>query len=110
MERVVAYIDGYNLYYGLRTKRWKWSFQDCLDTALLVSADSDLVGPVKAIRRLFPQKRVVVAFPPARTSGALRRASHAYTFVGRDVLSDSVFPERVIKPDGFALFRPPEWR
>jgi hypothetical protein len=26
MERVVAYIDGYNLYYGLRTKGWKWFY------------------------------------------------------------------------------------
>lgn len=23
MERIIAYIDGYNLYYGLRTKGWK---------------------------------------------------------------------------------------
>ena len=23
MERVIAYVDGYNLYFGLREKRWK---------------------------------------------------------------------------------------
>ena len=23
MERVIAYVDGYNLYYGLRERRWK---------------------------------------------------------------------------------------
>ncbi len=23
MERVIAYVDGYNLYYGLREKGWK---------------------------------------------------------------------------------------
>lgn len=23
MERVIAYVDGYNLYYGLRAKGWK---------------------------------------------------------------------------------------
>lgn len=26
MERVIAYIDGYNLYYGLREKEWKWAY------------------------------------------------------------------------------------
>jgi len=26
MQRVIAYIDGYNLYYGLRAKYWKWSY------------------------------------------------------------------------------------
>ncbi len=26
MQRVIAYIDGFNLYYGLRSKRWKWFY------------------------------------------------------------------------------------
>ena len=26
MQRVVAYIDGYNLYYGLRSKGWKYFY------------------------------------------------------------------------------------
>ncbi|MFQ5856860.1 MAG: NYN domain-containing protein, partial [Anaerolineae bacterium] len=155
MQRVIAYVDGFNLYYGLRSKNWKWfywlniqemarrmlkpgqsllstkyftsvvswpvdrhkrqatylealrtlsnfhiyyghfladivtcrncghtyrtyhekmtdvniatelmsdAFQDAFDVALLVSADSDLVGPVQAVRRLFSRKRIVVAF------------------------------------------------
>jgi uncharacterized LabA/DUF88 family protein len=86
------------------------AFQEHLDMALLISADSDLVGPVNAIRRLFPQKRVIVAFPPARSSGALKAAAHGYTFIGRNVLSNSLFPDRVTKPDGFVLRRPSEWR
>jgi len=203
MERVVAYVDGYNLYYGLRYKGWKrfywlniqamvqnllkpdqtlvstkyfttvikrptakrkrqavfldalrtlsefnifyghWlsnpvtcrkcghtyeayhekmtdvniavelmsdAFQDHVDVALLVSADSDLVGPVKAIRELFPRKRVVIAFPPKRVSAALKAAGHGHTFIGRNVLSKSVFPDKVVKPDGFVLCRPTEWR
>jgi uncharacterized LabA/DUF88 family protein len=203
MQRVVAYVDGYNLYHGLRDKGWKWfywlnvqsmvqsllkpnqelvgtkyfttvvkrpadkrkrqavflealrtlsdfeilyghwlsnpvtcrkcghtyeayhekmtdvnvavelmrdAFQDHLDVAFLVSADSDLVGPVKAIRELFPQKRVVIAFPPERHSAALKAAAHGYTRIGRNVLSRSVFPDQVVKPDGFVLSRPPEWR
>jgi uncharacterized LabA/DUF88 family protein len=86
------------------------AFQHRLDVALLVSADSDLMGPVKAIRELFPQKAVVVAFPPKRVSAALKAGADAYTFIGRNVLSKSVFPDRVVKPDGFVLHRPPEWR
>jgi hypothetical protein len=26
MQRVIAYIDGYNLYFGLREKGWKWFY------------------------------------------------------------------------------------
>jgi uncharacterized LabA/DUF88 family protein len=86
------------------------ALQDHLDVALVVSADSDLVGPVKAIRELFPPKRVIVAFPPARQSAALKAAARGYISIGRDVLAKSVFPDQVVKPDGFVLERPVEWR
>jgi len=26
MQRVIAYVDGYNLYHGLREKGWKWFY------------------------------------------------------------------------------------
>jgi hypothetical protein len=203
MERVIAYVDGYNLYYGLREKGWKrfyWlniqdmvrhllksgqilittkylttivkrpqdrhrrqavflealrtldefliyyghflvdtvscrscghtyetyhenmtdvniavelmtdAFQDQFDVALLVSADSDLVGPVKAVRRLFGLKRVVVAFPPGRSSKALKQVANVQIYVGRNVLAKSVFPDQVVKPDGYILRRPVEWQ
>lgn len=203
MKRVIAYIDGFNLYYGLRSKGWRWfywlnvqemarrilkpdqmliitkyftsivnhppdkhrrqavylealstleglevyyghylsdmvtcrrcghthqtyhekmtdvniavelmadAFQDRFDVALLVSADSDLVAPIQTVQRLFDQKRIVVAFPPGRSSNALKQAAYAYTFVGRNVLSRSVFPDQVTKPDGFVLQRPATWR
>jgi uncharacterized LabA/DUF88 family protein len=203
MERVIAYTDGYNLYYGLRAKRWKrfyWlniqemvrrllkpgqtlittkyfttvvkqpedkrkrqavflealrtlkdfqiyyghfledtvrcyncgyiykthhekmtdvniavelmsdAFQGNFDMALLISADSDLVGPVKAVRRLFSHKRVVAAFPPARTSKALKQAVDAQIYINRNVLAKSVFPDQVVKPDGYVLHRPAQWQ
>lgn len=203
MERVIAYVDGFNLYFGLREKGWKWfywlniqamtqrllkqhqvlvstkyftavvnepedkrrrqaaflealqtlrdfriyyghylsnsvqcrqcghihtayhekrtdvniavellcdAFHDEFDTALLVSADSDLSGPIQAVRRLFGAKRVIVAFPPARSSAELRRIAHGVTNVGRNVLSQSVFPDRIARADGAILHRPPSWR
>ena len=42
------------------------AFKDQFDVALLLSADSDLVGPVETVRRLFSAKQVIVVFP-ART-------------------------------------------
>jgi uncharacterized LabA/DUF88 family protein len=83
---------------------------DKFDLALLVSADSDLVGPVHAVQRLFSAKRVVVAFPPDRSSYALKQAAYGHTSIGRDGVSKSVFPDQVIKPDGFVLNRPDKWR
>ena len=82
---------------------------DQFDVALLVSADSDLVGPVRAVRRLFSHKRVLVAFPPDRSSKALKQAANAQIYIGRDVLAKSTLPAVVVKANGFRLHRPAEW-
>ena len=86
------------------------AFQDQMDMALLVSGDSDLISPIRSVKRLFSSKRVIVAFPPSRISEALKRSADGYTYIGRNVLVDSLFPERVIKSNGVILQRPPQWR
>lgn len=202
MERVIAYIDGFNLYFGLKSKGWKryyWlnihllcknllkseqklisvkyftsrikfppnkvkrqstfiealetekeikifygkyyenpreckicgniapisnekmtdvniavellsdAYQNNFDSALLISADSDLVAPVKKVLELFPAKRIIVAFPPERFSYELSKIASANFIIGRKKLADSVFPIEVIKNDGFILKCPTEW-
>ncbi len=84
-------------------------YQDSFDLALLVSADSDLVGPVKTVRRLFPAKRVIVAFPPDRFSYALKQAANAALHIGHNELSKSLFPDTITKATGVILRRPVEW-
>jgi len=86
------------------------AYQDRFDVALLVSADSDLVGPVKAIHHLFPRKRVVSVFPSGRWSSALKSAAAGSLQIERDILAKSQFPEEVCKPNGYILRRPAEWR
>jgi uncharacterized LabA/DUF88 family protein len=203
MERVIAYIDGFNLYFGLRSKGWKrfyWlniqkvaqnllkpgqglvatkyftakvksppdkqrrqvrylealatlsdfhiyyghyladkitcrkcghtytthhekmtdvniatelltdAFQDSFDVALIISADGDLVGPVKRVKQLFSKKRVIVVFPPKRHSVALKNVSDACLHLGHAVLARSLFPDQVVKADGFVLQRPSKWQ
>jgi len=202
MERVTAYVDGYNLYYGLRDKNWQrfyWlniqllakqflrpnqvltttkyfttvikypedkrlrqnvfldalktlpdfhiyygqflaetivchqcshtytayhekmtdvnisvemmtdALQDKFDIALLISADSDLVGPVKAVWKLF-HKRIIAAFPPVRSSFALKQAANGVLHIGHVELAKSVFPAEIVKPDGVILRHPAKWR
>jgi hypothetical protein len=41
----------------------------------VVSGDSDLVPPVKIIRKYFSDKKVIVAYPPKRKSSANAMAS-----------------------------------
>lgn len=202
-HRVIAYIDGFNLYYGLREKNWKWAlwlnlhalmqsylwpdqilvktkyftaivttppdkharqnvflealqtlsdieiyyghfltssetchkcghtytayhekmtdvniatqmltdaYADQFDTAFLVTADSDLSAPLKAIKNLFPHKKIIVLFPPAHASKQLTNLATGVKHINRDVLSRSLFPDPVVKPDGFELHKPEFWK
>ena len=86
------------------------AFQDKFDTALLISADSDLTGPVVAVRQLFPSKRLVVTFPPQRYSEELKKVASAYFTVGRAEIAKSLLPPNVAKADGFILECPPSWQ
>jgi len=86
------------------------AYQDRFDTALLISGDSDLVPPIRSIRRLFPHKRVVVCFPPRRHAKELRQVAHAAVSVGRRTLAKSLLPPQVVLPDGTTLSCPPTWR
>ena len=83
---------------------------DRFDTAVIVSGDSDLTGPVEEIQTRYPNKRVVIAFPPNRHSVSLKNAADAHFTIGRNALRDSQFPDTVVKPDGYPLSRPDRWR
>ncbi len=85
------------------------AFQDAFVTALLLSADSDLTAPVRSIRRLFPDKKIMLAFPPQRFSAELTKHASAYFVIGRANIAKSVFPDEVQKADGFILKKPARW-
>jgi len=87
-----------------------YASQNRFDVALLISADSDLVGPIEAVQRLFPAKRVMAIFPPGRSSFALKQTAKAVLHIGHVELAKSLFAEAVVKPDGIVLHRPHEWR
>jgi uncharacterized LabA/DUF88 family protein len=83
--------------------------RDRYDTALLVSADSDLCPAIRAMKRLRPEKRIVAAFPPRRESGDLKRAVDGYLTIGDDKIRQSQLPSVVTKPNGISLRRPKHW-
>ena len=82
---------------------------DVFDTAIIISGDGDLATPVRAVRKRYSKKRTVIAFPPGRHAAGLVPAASAYFTIGRDVLRDSQLPNRIPKPDGYVLTRPPTW-
>ncbi len=113
-RRVIAYIDGFNLYFGLKTQRWRryyWIDLQLLARNLL-KPDQELVFTKYFTSRvsLPPDEQVVAAFPPQRFSVELAKHVHAYLTIGRANLAKSLFPDKIQKADGYVLQRPPEWK
>ena len=88
----------------------KDAYQDEFDIALLISADSDLVPPVKAVRELFSSKRVVVASPPGRYCASLANSASNSFVISRRNIAKSLLPEEIEKADGYVLRCPPLWK
>jgi len=84
------------------------AFNDEFDTALLISADSDLAPAVQKTVELF-KKRVVIAFPPKRFSTRLRDLASAYTYISRAQLARSQLSPTITRQDGFVLRCPAPW-
>ena len=79
------------------------------DTAMVMSGDSDLVPPIESVLRRFPHKRVVVAFPPKRSSTQLKQAASAAFSIFPQVIQANHLPDSVRTPGGVDLHAPSGW-
>lgn len=85
------------------------AYQDKYDMAMLISGDSDLVPPIKAIHENFNDKRVFAAFPPKRHNQSVSLVAKGSFTIGRKKLVDSQFGLEVTKRDGYVLKKPNDW-
>lgn len=85
------------------------AFHDRYDTAILISGDSDLVPPIKAVHQNFPNKVISVFFPPNRHNNTVAGAAKGFQMIGRKKLLDNQFDSEVLKCDGYKLIKPVEW-
>ena len=79
------------------------------DTALLISADSDLCPAVRSLKRLNPGKRVIAVFPPRRHSEDLRKAANGMIKINDVTVRNSQLPPLVVTATGITLTRPKHW-
>lgn len=85
------------------------AFQGAFDTAILVSADSDLTAPVVQINQLFPSLLVKVAFPAGRSSLELKSVARVSFQIYEGKLRKSLLPDRVTLSSGYVVRRPASW-
>ncbi len=88
--------------------------QDCYldraDTLILISADSDLVTPVRSIKTIFTDKKIKVYFPPSHNSKDLRHTVGGAISLSKNIykFDNAVLPDTV-SVDGETVEIPPEW-
>jgi hypothetical protein len=84
---------------------------DRFDDAILITADSDQVPTVRYVKNTYPDKRIIVAFPPGRHSKDLEPPiATKNVHLGRqELFAKSQFPETVTSKTGFPLTRPTSW-
>jgi len=139
VERVIVLVDGFNTYYGLRSRfgrRYLWLDLQALSASLLkdgqelrqvvyftarvrnsvesverlsVYLDALAAHCPNALHRLCPAKRLIAAFPPGRTSAAVRSAADGAFHVGQAKIRQAQLPEAVMSPHGVTLRRPACW-
>jgi uncharacterized LabA/DUF88 family protein len=93
----------------LATELLRDAFKDQFDTALIITGDGDLVPPIAAIKEDFPDKKVIIVFPPQRDNPLLEAAVDESFRLGRGRLAKCQLPRVVTKKDGYKLVRPSEW-
>jgi uncharacterized LabA/DUF88 family protein len=85
------------------------AYQDNYDMAMLISGDSDLTPPIKAVHKLFKNKRIFIAFPPKRHNRSMEIEAKGSVIIGRKKLVDSQFEESIISKFGYELKIPTKW-
>ncbi len=87
----------------------KLAFKEDLDIAVLVTGDTDLAPAVRDFQNLFPQKRVLFAFPYKRKNKELAKLAPGSFVLGKETYTKYQFPKEVRLPSGKKVKKPDKW-
>lgn len=94
---------------NIAIKLFQTAITNLYDTALVVSGDSDLIPALEAVKRTFPDKKIVVVIPIGRRAEALKQTAHAYMKLKIKHLESCQFSDEIRK-NNLVLVRPISWR
>jgi len=86
------------------------AIRNVYDKAIIVSGDSDLVPAILAVKRLFPNKGIIVVVPIGGRAYELRQAADVMLEMKRKHLANSQLADPVILPDGTPIPCPASWK
>jgi len=79
------------------------------DTALVITGDSDIIPSIKAVRKMFPAKRIGVAIPIGREAEEIKNVASFYVRLKEKQFKTSLFPDEIDIGDGQKLVKPSTW-
>jgi uncharacterized LabA/DUF88 family protein len=95
---------------GIVAEVFRQAARDAFDTAVIVSGDADYAPSVPVFHELFPQKRLLFAFPFDRKNKELARAAPDSFTLSRESYARHQFPNAVRLPSGKFVVCPHAWR
>lgn len=84
-------------------------FTDACDTAVLLTGDSDLAPAIRTGMKLFPQKKIVFAFPFGARSKELKAIAPGSFTIGAAAYIKHQLPDPMILTDGYSIAKPSHW-
>ncbi|MCJ7623276.1 MAG: NYN domain-containing protein, partial [Anaerolineaceae bacterium] len=87
------------------------AFEDLCDAQILVSGDSDYTETLKELRRLFPKKELIIAFPPKREHPELDKdyLRSVCVQIDKSTLMTAQLPRKVQVAPGIYKEKPKKW-
>ncbi len=85
------------------------AYRNAFDTAILVTADSDLTPLVWFMKTKFPEKELILATPPYRGSDTLRQACDQRRKIRVQMVASCLLPASLRAKDGTEIVRPTEY-
>ena len=84
-------------------------YKDMCDSVVIITGDTDLAPAVKTVKKLFPNKYVIFAFPYRRKNEELATLAPGSFKIRKGSYIKHQFPKPFKLSNGTEIFKPPSW-
>jgi len=94
---------------NISTQLFEQAYKNTYDIALILTADSDQIPTLKALKRNFCSKQIGVVIPPGGRAELLKKNADFHRKIKPQHLRTSLLPESVTLSNGTTLTCPESW-
>lgn len=94
---------------SIASKLFEVLYKDMCDSVVIITGDTDLAPAVKTVKKLFPNKYVIFAFPYRRKNEELVTLAPGSFKIRKGSYIKHQFPNPFKLSNGTEIFKPPSW-